>query len=534
MVIIRSLTLPFDHSDAELKEKVIGRLGIPAGDLVSIQIIKRSLDARRGRPIQKVYSLLVGVKDEEHLKNLTERSPDLAFNKDDAYQSPKKVLDLPAGRPLVVGTGPAGLFAGLILAEAGLGPILLDRGKSVKERTRDVAQFWKEGELNPDSNVQFGEGGAGTFSDGKLRTRVKDRKNRTRKILEELVRAGAPDEIIYEHKPHVGTANLVRVVKNLRKRIENLGGEYHFEAKVTKLILEEGKIKGLLTELGQEFLSEIVILAIGHSARDTFQMLDGCGVQMAPKAFSIGFRIEHLQEMIDRRQYGKNAGHPALGAAEYQLARKTSSGRSVYSFCMCPGGSVIASSSEPGTVVTNGMSQYSRNLLNANAAIVAEVSPGDFSGGALAGFLFQRTWEEKAFLLGGRDFTAPIQLAADFVSGTTSQGIRSVVPSYQPGVKLANLREVVPEGIADAISEGLVYFDQLIPGFCTGDAVLTGVETRTSSPLRILRKDNFQSISVEGLYPIGEGSGYAGGIMSSALDGIKAAEQIIRKLNEER
>jgi uncharacterized FAD-dependent dehydrogenase len=410
---------------------------------------------------------------------------------------------------------------------------LIDRGKPVSERTRDTYNFWKTRELNSESNVQFGEGGAGTFSDGKLQTRVRDKLNRDKKILQELILAGAPEEILFKNKPHIGTAKLVKIVENLRKKIVELGGEYQFQSRVDDLILENNKIKGIKLQSGEEIRSDHVILAIGHSARDTFKMLSRRGVQLEAKPFSVGFRIEHPQTVIDQNQYGKQAGHPLLEAADYQLAHHSSLGRTVYSFCMCPGGLVIAASSGPGTVVTNGMSQYARNERNANSAIVAEVVPTDFKDKPLGGIEFQQRWEEKTFLLGGGNFNAPCQLVGDFLNGKPSSELGSVQPSYLPGITMTDLRGCLPVYVVSAIKEALPEFEKRIKGFTLEDAVLTGIETRTSSPVRILRGKDYQSISIRGLYPAGEGSGYAGGILSSAMDGIKAAEAMIQSINEE-
>ena len=533
MIRLNSINLPFDHSETDMVNAIIKLLRIPREDLLSFRILKRSLDARKNRPMLRVYSFVVEVKDEESLAGIINRSEKIVNASDLNYQIPTLRSRKEGNPPLIIGTGPAGIFAGLVLAEAGLNPILLERGKPVNQRTKDVRNFWSNRSLNTESNVQFGEGGAGTFSDGKLRTRVKDKTQRTRKILTDLVIAGAPEEILYDHKPHVGTANLVNVVKNIREKIEGLGGKYRFDSKVVELLIERNSIIGVKLENGNEIFSDTVILAIGHSARDTFVMLEKAGVELAPKPFSVGFRIEHPQELIDKNQYGKYAGHPKLGAAEYQLAFKTSTGRSVYSFCMCPGGAVIGSSSEENTVVTNGMSQYTRAGANANSAIVAEVFPNDYGQNALAGFQFQRKWEMNAFEIGGENYDAPVQLVGDFLSGVMSSSIGNVKPSYLPGYKISNLRETLPPQIVKAIMEALPVFERKIPGFTSPEAVLTAVETRTSSPLRILRGENHQSISCEGLYPIGEGSGYAGGIMSSAIDGMKAAEKVIEKINHQ-
>jgi len=531
MIRLNSINLPFDHSETDAVNAILKVLKIPREYLLSYRILKRSLDARKNRPMLRVYSFLVTVKDHDALAGIIKKNDKITIVPDTDYQIPVLRRKKDGNPPLIIGTGPAGIFAGLILAEAGLKPILLERGKSVQQRTKDVHDFWTNRSLSLESNVQFGEGGAGTFSDGKLRTRVKDKSQRTQKILRELVNAGGPEEIIYDHKPHVGTANLVKVVKNIRQKIESLGGEYRFDSRVEELLIENDKIIGVELNDGSEIFSDIVILAIGHSARDTFVTLHKSGIGLAPKPFSVGFRIEHPQDLIDKNQYGKHAGHPKLGAAEYQLAFKTSTGRSVYSFCMCPGGSVIGSSSEEHTVVTNGMSQYARAGANANSAIVAEVFPEDYGQDALAGFEFQRKWEKNAFVIGGENYDAPVQLVGDFLIGKAPASIGDVKPSYLPGYKICDLRTAFPQKIVKAILEALPIFNGKIPGFTMPEALLTGVETRTSSPLRILRDEDLQSVSCEGLYPVGEGSGYAGGIMSSAIDGIKAAEKIIEKLN---
>lgn len=527
MIKITNLKLPFDHQDDQISKAAAKKIGIAEDKILSLKIKRRSLDARARRPISRVYTVVAAVEDEGSYSRRIEADPDLSLSDEREYEAPAVISGGNRERPLIVGTGPAGLFAALILAEAGLSPLLIDRGKPARQRVRDVNQFWKAGELNPESNVQFGEGGAGTFSDGKLTTRVKDKYHRAEKILQELAAAGAPQEILIESNPHVGTANLVRIVENLRSKIESLGGEYRFESRVDDLILEGDRVKGVELGSGERVLASTVVLAIGHSARDTFIMLQQRGVELAPKPFSVGFRIEHAQSMIDQNQYGVHAGHPALGAADYQLSYRTSLGRTVYSFCMCPGGSVIGAASEEGGIVTNGMSQYARNGENANSAIVAEVFQGDLLDGPLGGFLFQRCWEQKAYLMGGEDYNAPVQLVEDFIRGQVSSQLRQVQPTYQPGIHLADLNQALPPQITAAIQEALLEFDRRLPGFAGPDAVLTGVETRTSCPLRILRGKDGQSISIRGIYPVGEGSGYAGGIMSSAIDGIKAAEKVI-------
>ncbi len=430
----------------------------------------------------------------------------------------------------MIGTGPCGIFAGLVLAQMGFKPILLERGKKVRERTEDTFGFWRNGELNPESNVQFGEGGAGTFSDGKLHTQTKDKNNRGRKVLEEFVAAGAPEEILYLSKPHIGTLKLVKIVEKMRNTIIGLGGDVQFQSKVEDLIIKDGQIRGVIFSSGEKIMSSHVILAVGHSARDTFEMLLKRDIFIEAKSFSIGLRIEHPQGLIDTCQFGDNAGNPILGAADYKLVHHGSNGRSVYTFCMCPGGTVLASSSEPNSIVTNGMSQYSRNEGNANSAIVVEVSPKDFPDHPLAGIEYQRKWEKAAFISGGENYYAPGQLLGDFMAGRPSQNFGTVQPSYKPGVKLGDLKSCLPDYVLSSIREALPLFDKKIKGFLMEDAILTGVETRTSSPIRIMRDHSHQSISVRGLYPSGEGAGYAGGILSSAVDGIKAAEAVATSL----
>ncbi len=530
MLKITNIRLPFDHDDQAMMAEVAKTLHIHLRDIKELKVLKRSLDARKGKPLLRVYSLLLVVSNEETVLARHKSNPRVELAPDYSYSEPVLIKKSHL-KPVIVGTGPAGLFAGLILAEAGLEPILIERGKRVTERAKDTYQFWQKGDLDPESNAQFGEGGAGTFSDGKLQTRVKDKNNRDRKVLESLVLSGAPEEILFDNKPHIGTANLIGIVKKLRERITDLGGEYMFSAKLDDLILEGNRLSGIILADGKELFSEYLILAIGHSARDTFQMLLQRGVNITPKPFSVGFRIEHPQQLINDSQYGKYSGHPDLGAADYQIAYRSSGGRTVYSFCMCPGGSVIAAASETGHLVTNGMSQYARNEINANSAIVVEVYPSDFENHPLGGIEFQRFWEKKAFLSGGENYFAPAQLVGDFLAGLPTETLRSVHPSYLPGVKLTNLRGLLPGYVSESIAEALVVFDQKITGFSLDDAVLTGVETRTSAPLRVLRDASHQSISVRGLFPAGEGSGYAGGIMSSALDGIKTAEKVIDGIN---
>ena len=526
MLRLTDIQLPLDHSEGDLREAILARLGIAAADLIGFSIFKRSYDARKKSAVLMIYSLDVEVHDEAAVFKRVGGNRLIASTPDTSYRF---VAQAPAhldSRPLVIGTGPCGLFAALILAQSGFRPIILERGKSVRERTKDTFGLWRKRELHPESNVQFGEGGAGTFSDGKLYSQIKDPKHYGRKVLMEFVKAGAPPEIIFVSKPHIGTFRLVKMVEEMRATIEALGGEFRFQSKVDDLHIENGQIRGVRLADGTEIHSDHVVLAIGHSARDTFEMLQRRGVYIEAKPFSIGFRIEHPQSVIDRSRLGPNAGHPALGAADYKLVHHASNGRSVYSFCMCPGGTVVAAASEPGRVVTNGMSQYSRNERNANSGIVVGITPADYPGGTLAGMEFQRQWESQAFELGGRNYSAPGQLVGDFIADRPSHTLGTVIPSYTPGVLLGDLNTALPRYAIDAIREALPEFDKQIRGFAMQDAVLTGVETRTSSPIRIKRNDHYQSMNTAGLFPAGEGAGYAGGILSAAVDGIKVAEAV--------
>lgn len=534
MLRLTDLRLPLDHSDDDLRSAVETRLGIDSGQLLDIQIIRRSQDARKSDSLFFVYGVNISVADEPALLKKFADDPHLKPAPDTTYHfvghAPEHASSQTTDRPVIVGFGPCGIFAGLILAQAGFRPIILERGKSVRERTRDTWDLWRKNILNPESNVQFGEGGAGTFSDGKLHTQIKDPKHYGRKVLTEFVKAGAPEEILYVAKPHIGTFRLVSMVEKMRHEIETLGGEIHFQKKVSDLIIENQQIRGLQLEGGEILHCKHLILALGHSARDTFTMLHKRGVAMEAKAFSIGLRIEHPQSLIDRARLGKHAGHPLLGAADYKLVHHATNGRSVYSFCMCPGGTVVAATSEPGCVVTNGMSQYSRNERNANAAIVVGVTPADYPGGPLAGIEFQRRYETRAFELGGGNYEAPGQRLDDFLAGRPSSQLGAVLPSYTPGIRLCDLSSSLPPYVIEAIREALPAFDRQIKGFAMPEAILTGVETRTSSPLRIPRGDDGQSVNIKGLYPAGEGAGYAGGILSAAIDGIKAAEAATRQL----
>ncbi len=527
MIRLTELRLPLEHTPEQLTAAVLQRLKLVPADLLEIRIHKRSPDARKKSAPQFVYSLDLEVADEAGVRTRFKDDPQVRPTPDMAYrcvaQAPAK---LPL-RPVVVGFGPAGIFAALILAQAGFKPLVLERGKQVRERTKDTWDLWRKHCLHPESNVQFGEGGAGTFSDGKLYTQIRDPRHLGRKVLTEFVKAGAPEEILYVSKPHIGTFRLVSMVEKMRAEIEALGGEIRFGSRLDDLRIEDGQVRAVVLENGEEIRADQVILALGHSARDTFAMLHDRDIFMEAKPFSIGFRIEHPQSVIDRARYGKYTGNPLLGAADYKLVHHAKNGRAVYSFCMCPGGQVVAATSEPGCVVTNGMSQYSRAERNANAGIVVDVAPADFGGaGPLAGIAFQRQWERRAFELGGGNYDAPGQCVGDFLAGRPSECLGAVVPSYQPGVKLTDLATALPDYAIAAIREAIPAFDRQIRGFAMADALLTGVETRTSAPLRITRGKDFQSINVKGLYPAGEGAGYAGGILSAAVDGIEAAEAV--------
>ncbi|MEI8208261.1 MAG: NAD(P)/FAD-dependent oxidoreductase [Methylococcales bacterium] len=526
MLRITELKLPLDHPESAIKTAILNRLGISAEHLLSYTVFRQGHDARKRNDISLVYTLDVELKNEAALLARKSEDPHLSLTPDTTYrfvtQAPAKLAD----RPIVIGTGPCGLFVGLILAQMGFKPIILERGKEVRERTKDTFGLWRKSIFNPESNVQFGEGGAGTFSDGKLYTQIKDPNHYGRKVLTEFVKAGASEEILSVSKPHIGTFRLVSMVEHMRATIESLGGEIRFQNRVDLLNIEQGRVTGVTLANGETLNSRYVVLAVGHSARDTFKMLYDRGVYIEAKPFSIGFRIEHPQSLIDHCRFGKSAGHPLLGAADYKLVHHCKNGRAVYSFCMCPGGTVVAATSEVGHVVTNGMSQYSRNERNANSGIVVGITPDDYPGHPLAGIDLQRQLEQKAFKLGGETYQAPGQLVGDFLANKPSSALGSVQPSYTPGVRLGDLSTALPEYAIAAIKEALPAFDKKIKGFAMADAVLTGVETRTSSPIRIKRDESFQSINTRGLYPAGEGAGYAGGILSAAVDGIKIAEAV--------
>jgi uncharacterized FAD-dependent dehydrogenase len=523
------LPLPLGYAPEALRQAILQRLGIPEADLLDFTLFKRSYDARKkNRAILYVCIVDVSVRDQAAVLQRCARDKQVGIAPDTGYnpvaQAPAQLRE----RPLVVGFGPCGLFAALLLAQMGFKPIVLERGRDVRRRTRDTWALWRQNTLTPESNVQFGEGGAGLFSDGKLYSQIKDPKFYGRKVMHEFVRAGAPAEILYVSKPHIGTFRLTGVVATMRAEIIALGGEVRFESKVTDLLIDNGQVQGVVLGDGETLHSRHVVLALGHSSRDTLRMLEQRRVFMEAKPFAIGFRIEHPQSLIDVARLGRFAGNPELGAADYKLVHHASNGRSVYSFCMCPGGTVVAATSEPQRVVTNGMSQYSRNERNANAGIVVAINPNpDFPGGPLAGLALQEQLESTAYVLGGSNYCAPGQLVGDFLRKSSSTHLGAVVPSYQPGVKLGDLSQALPTYAIDAMREALPAFGRQIRGFDRDDAVLTGVESRTSSPVRITRDaQSLQSLNVRGLYPCGEGAGYAGGILSAGVDGIKVAEAV--------
>jgi len=540
MLRLTEIKLPLDHTPEAIATEAIARLCIAPQDLVSCTVYRRAHDARKKSAITLIYSLDVEVRNEDEvLKRFAHgkvKGGGLVMptpNSDYRFvaQAPKNF----SKRPLIIGAGPCGLFTALILAQMGFRPIILDRGKVVRERTKDTWRLWRGSVLDPESNVQYGEGGAGTFSDGKLYTQIKDPRHLGRKVLTEFVKAEAPPEILTAAHPHIGTFRLVKMVENIRTTIESLGGEYRFQSRVTDLAIETDKagkrrVLGVVLANGEYIESDHVVLAIGHSSRDTFQMLHDRSVYIEAKPFSVGFRIEHPQSLINVARFGTSEVNPILGAADYKLVHHAANGRDVYSFCMCPGGTVVAATSESGRVVTNGMSQYSRNERNANAGIVVGVTPADYPDGPLAGIAFQRIWESAAFVAGGSTYAAPVQRVGDFITGIASTSLGSVVPSYKPGVTPTDLSPCLPNYAIIAIREALTVFGRQIRGFDMKDAVLTGVETRTSSPLRIKRDETFQSLNTKGLFPAGEGAGYAGGILSAAVDGIKIAEAVAQSL----
>ncbi len=537
MLRLTELKLPLDHSAPDLEAAICARLDIDPAALIRYTVAKRGNDARRKSAIKLVYALDVTVADEPGVLARHTGDTQVRPAPDTAYRFPVMAPHGWAGpRPVVIGAGPCGLLAALILAQMGLRPIIIERGKAVRARTKDTWGLWRRSELSPESNVQFGEGGAGTFSDGKLYSRIKDPRHLGRKVLVEFVKAGAPADILTEAHPHVGTFRLVTMVMSIRETIEALGGEYRFETRVEDFVIGrdargERQLEALVLSTGEVLPARHVIMAVGHSARDTFAVLNARGVHIEAKPFAIGVRIEHPQKLVDVARYGPSAGNRILGPAAYSLAHQASNGRSVYSFCMCPGGRVVAAASEPGRLVTNGMSQHSRAEFNANSGLVVDINPErDYPGGPLAGIAFQRHWEELAFAAGGSNYQAPGQKLGDFLAGRPSQSFGSVVPSYEPGVKPTDLAACLPAYAIAAMREALPIFGRQMPGYDDPDVVMTGVETRTSSPVRITRGTDFQSLGTRGLYPGGEGAGYAGGILSAAVDGIRMAEALAQDL----
>jgi uncharacterized FAD-dependent dehydrogenase len=533
MLRLSGLSLPLDHPADALAPAIAARLGVAPAELRGFTVFKRGNDARRRNAILLVYTVDVDLTDEAEVLARLAGDKDVRPTPDMTYRPP---VHAPEGwqdlRPVVIGAGPCGLFAGLILAQMGFRPIIVDRGKIVRERTKDTWGLWRRSELNPDSNVQFGEGGAGTFSDGKLYCRVKDPRFLGRKVLEEFVKAGAPDDILWQAHPHIGTFRLVTMVESMRRTIEELGGEYRWQTRVEAIELDgERKMRGLHLHDGSFLEADHVVLAVGHSARPTFEMLHRMGVHLEAKPFSIGVRIEHPQSWIDQARFGNCAKHPDLGAAAYALSHHCANGRTVYSFCMCPGGRVVAATSEEGRVVTNGMSQYSRAEFNANSGLVVAIDPArDYPGGPLAGLDLQRKWEDAAYIAGGSNYNAPGQLVGDLLAGRPSTALGQVVPSYKPGVTPTDLSACLPDFVIEAFREALPVFGRQIARYDHPEAVMTGVETRTSSPLRITRGPDLQSLNTPRLFPAGEGAGYAGGILSAAIDGIKVAEAVARSI----
>ncbi len=535
MIRITELKLPLHHADEALPAAICKRLRITPRDLIRFEVARRGHDARDRNAILLVYTVDVAVKSEGIVLARFRRDRDVTTTPDTRYTPPGPPR-AGAARPVVIGTGPCGLFAALILAQSGYRPIIVERGKVVRERTKDTWGLWRRSVLNPESNVQYGEGGAGTFSDGKLYSRIKDPRHLNRKVLTEFVKAGAPEEILTEAHPHIGTFRLVTMVESIRETIESLGGEYRFSTRVDGLDVATDatgarRVRGLHLNGGDYLAADRVVLAIGHSARDTFAMLHEAGVFVEAKPFSIGVRIEHPQGWIDRARFGRDAGNRILGAAEYHISHHCSNGRTVYSFCMCPGGTVVAATSEEGRVATNGMSQYSRNERNANSGFVVGIDPArDYPGDPLAGLALQRHWEERAFVAGGSTYRAPAQLLGDFMASRPSTRLGAIEPSYRPGVTPTDLAECLPGFVVQAMREAIPVFGRQIEGYDHPEVVMTGVETRTSSPVRFTRGNDFQSLNTAGLFPAGEGAGYAGGILSAAVDGIRVAEAVALSL----
>jgi uncharacterized protein len=534
MLRLSEVKLPLEHTEADIQSAILKKLSLAPKDLIRHKIFKRSYDARKRGAVSFVYIIDIETTREQQLLQRFKKDPHIVPTPDTSY---RYVTQSPSGleqRPIVIGCGPCGMFAGLLLAQMGFRPIILERGKAVHDRSVDTFGFWSKAKFNPESNAQFGEGGAGTFSDGKLYSRIKDANHHGRKVLAELVNAGAASEILYINKPHIGTYRLVKIVENIRNAIASLGGETRFQSRVEQINIENGQVCGVTLASGEYIPSQHVILAVGHSARDTFEMLHQAGVYIEPKPFSIGFRVEHPQTVIDKCRLGSQAGHPMLGAADYSLVHHCANGRSVYSFCMCPGGQVVAATSEVGRVVTNGMSQYERSGKNANSGIVVGITPEDYPESPIAGIEFQRRLEEQAFALGGGTYEAPGQLVGDFLAAQASTQLGAVKPSYKPGVRLCDLSSSLPDYAIEAIREAIPAFDKQLDGFAMHDAVLTGVETRTSSPICIKRGDDYQSLNTKGLYPAGEGAGYAGGILSAGVDGIKVAEAVALSIQKQQ
>ena len=565
MLRLTEIKLPIEHDEESLLAAILRRLNIPRKFLLRHAIFKRGVDARRPGPISFIYTIDVEVSDEAKTLKQQKNQRNITPSPDMSYRMVAKATGKENRRPVVIGTGPCGIFAGLILAQMGFRPIILERGKAVRERTKDTFGLWRNNILNPESNVQFGEGGAGTFSDGKLYSQIKDPKFYGRKVIQEFIAAGAPPEILYVSKPHIGTFKLVGIVEHMRATIESLGGEIRFTSKVVDIELAHSprlaggdlsmdpngaqfstladpgqgrgymQVRSVSLASGEKIETNHVVLAVGHSARDTFEMLHSRGIHIEAKPLSIGVRIEHPQSMIDRCRLREAAGHPLLGAADYKLVHHCKNDRSAYSFCMCPGGTVVAATSEVGRVVTNGMSQYSRNERNANAGLVVGITPEvDYPDGPLAGIAFQRHWESKAFEAGGSNYDAPAQLVGDFLAGRASTKLGDIQPSYTPGVKLTDLSLCLPDFVVTAMREAIVAMDKQMRGFARPDAVMTGVETRTSSPIRITRDESYQSLNTKGLFPAGEGAGYAGGILSAGVDGIKVAEAVAQAMVNDR
>ena len=533
MIRLTELSLPLESDAYALRAAIVARLQISDVELLDFTVFKRSYDARKKNTrISLVYVIDLVARDESGILRRLAGDPNVRPAPDTTYHPVGRAPSGLSERPVIVGFGPCGLFAALLLAQMGFNPIVLERGREVRRRTADTWALWRRNSLTPESNVQFGEGGAGLFSDGKLYSQIKDPRFYGRKVMQEFVRAGAPSEILYVSKPHIGTFRLTSVVAAMRAEIMALGGEVRFESRVDDLLLEDGQINGVVLATGDTIRSRHVVLAPGHSSRDTFRMLERRGVFIEAKPFSVGFRIEHPQSLIDRARLGKYAGRPEIGAADYKLVHHAKNGRAAYSFCMCPGGTVVAATSEPKRVVTNGMSQYSRKERNANAGIVVGINPQqDFPGGSLAGVELQERLESRAYELGGSDYCAPGQLVGDFIRGRPSSKLGGIDPSYKPGVRLGELATALPDYAIAAIREALPAFGRQIRGFDRDDAVLTGVETRTSSPVRITRNhETLQSLNVEGLYPAGEGAGYAGGILSAGVDGIRVAEAVAESM----